>query len=164
MILFEIFLSKAFFFRALYCFYSVLSVFVSFCHTLVPNHFKFWMYRNKNNVLFSFIITPSLDIDFEQVISPGWDPTKQRLKTSSFNMLESSKKTIVLHSLFIIFAGYQALTLAKTNLTTDIFLGFYGCSCSDLFSMLASKLKLARIHMLKLTIKTLEQGVKYVQS
>ena len=71
-------------------------------------------------IFFIFIINLSLDIDFEQVISPGWVPMKQRLKTVIFKMLENSKQTIALQSLLIIFSG-----LAKTNQTTNIFLEIF---------------------------------------
>ena len=103
----------------IFCFYSALSFFMSFCHT--------WFLITSNSeciaikgIFFTFIINLSLDIDFEQVISPGWVPMKQRLKTVIFKMLENSKQTIVLQSLLIIFSG-----LAKTNQTTNIFLEIF---------------------------------------
>ena len=103
----------------IFCFYSVLSFFMSFCDTwfLITSNLECIAIKG---IFFIFIINLSLDIDFEQVISPGWVPMKQRLKTVIFKMLENSKQTIALQSLLIIFSG-----LAKTNQATNIFLEIF---------------------------------------
>ena len=103
----------------IFCFYSVLSFFMSFCDTwfLITSNLECIAIKG---IFFIFIINLSLDIDFEQVISPSWVPMKHRLKTVIFKMLENSKQTIVLQSLLIIFSG-----LAKTNQTTNIFLEIF---------------------------------------
>ena len=103
----------------IFCFYSALSFFMSFCDTwfLITSNLECIAIKG---IFFIFIINLSLDIDFEQVISPSWVPMKHRLKTVIFKMLENSKQTIVLQSLLIIFSG-----LAKTNQTTNIFLEIF---------------------------------------
>ena len=116
----------------IFCFYSALSFFMSFCDTwfLITSNLECIAIKG---IFFIFIINLSLDIDFEQVISPGnipidfeqvispgWVPMKQKLKTVIFKMLENSKQTIALQSLLIIFSG-----LAKTNQTTNIFLEIF---------------------------------------
>ena len=103
----------------IFCFYSALSFFMSFCDTwfLITSNLECIAIKG---IFFIFIINLSLDIDFEQLISPSWVPMKHRLKTVIFKMLENSKQTIVLQSLLIIFSG-----LAKTNQTTNIFLEIF---------------------------------------